>query len=114
MNRDQVLVRHILGAVDRIEQYTNTLSKTDFFANYLVQDAVMRNLEIIGEACRSIRSEVKEKYPEIPWRSITAMRNKLIHEYFGVDIEAVWNVVQLDLPELKNHSLRILNSQTFD
>lgn len=69
----------------------------------MVQDAVIRNLEVIGEAVRNLPPELKRRYSEIPWRSITALRNILIHEYFGVDIEIVWRVVQRRIPTLKRH-----------
>ena len=110
--KDQlILVRHILGAIDRVEQYTLGMSKEEFLSNFLVQDGVLRNSEIIGEACKNINSEMKEQYSQIPWRDITAMRNKLIHEYFGVDIETLWNVIQFNLAELKKHVLTIINSE---
>lgn len=106
--KDQlILVRHILGAIDRVEQYTLGMSKEEFLSNFLVQDGVLRNLEIIGEASKNINSEMKERYSQIPWRDITAMRNKLIHEYFGV----VWNVIQFNLAELKKLVLTIINSE---
>ncbi len=76
----------------------------------MVQDAVVRNLEIIGEASKNIPADVKEKFPHIPWRDINAMRNKLIHEYFRVD--AVWNVVQFELNDLKKHAHSILNDSS--
>jgi len=64
---------------------------------------VIRNLEVIGEAVKSLPPDFKRRYPEIPWRSITALRNVLIHEYFGVDLKIVWRVVQRRLPTLKRH-----------
>jgi uncharacterized protein with HEPN domain len=112
MNRDQTLIRHILGAIDRVEQYTVDVQKENFIINFMIQDAVMRNIEIMGEASKYVSVEIRKKYAQIPWRDVTAMRNKLIHEYFGVDLEAVWNAVQLDLPVLKTQLLEILNSET--
>ncbi len=112
MNRDQTLIRHNLGAIDRVEQYTVDVQKENFIINFMIQDAVMRNIEIMGEASKYVSVEIRKKYAQIPWRDVTAMRNKLIHEYFGVDLEAVWNAVQLDLPVLKTQLLEILNSET--
>ncbi len=107
----RTLANHILDAVVKIEGYTQDMTKDHFLKNFLVQDAVIRNLEVIGEAARTISPEIKDKFPLVPWRKINAMRNKLIHEYSGVDIETVWNVVEFDLPELKRHVMSLLNSE---
>lgn len=106
-----VLVRHILGAIDRIEKYVEGLSHLEFERNVLVQDGVIRNREIIGEASKGLPSDFKQKFPELPWRKIKDMRNKLTHEYFSVDLEILWNVVTQDLPELKNLMVEVFNSQ---
>lgn len=97
-----IYLRHIRDAITRIEKYTAQGRKA-FFEDSMVQDAVIRNLEVIGEAVRSLPPELKRRHPEIPWRSITALRNVLIHEYFGVDLEIVWRVVQRRIPTLKRH-----------
>ncbi len=97
-----VYLRHIRDAIARIEKYT-AKGREVFFEDTMVQDAVIRNLEVIGEAVRSLPLELKRRYPEIPWRSITALRNVLIHEYFGVDLDIVWRVVQRRLPALMRH-----------
>jgi uncharacterized protein with HEPN domain len=109
MKNHQTLAKHILDAISQIEQYTLNVGKDEFLLNFMIQDAVVRKLEIIGEASRHINSDVKEKFPDIPWRDIIAMRNKLVHEYFSVDAETVWNVVQLDLLNLKDYAQRVLN-----
>jgi uncharacterized protein with HEPN domain len=70
--------------------------------DHLIQDGVIRQLEIIGEASKRLSAEIKEKYLEIPWKDITGMRDKLIHDYFGVDLDAVWDTVEKDIPVLKN------------
>lgn len=111
MKSPRTLFLHILDAIASIEQYTDKVSKDEFLANFMLKDAVVRNLEIIGEASRNIDPIVKSKFQSIPWRDINAMRNKLIHEYFGVDNETVWFVVQFELPELKKHILEILKSE---
>jgi uncharacterized protein with HEPN domain len=111
MKSHRTLVRHILDAINSIENYTYQLTKEEFHSNFMIQDAVVRNLEIIGEASRNIPANIKERFPDIPWRSINAMRNKLIHEYFRVDAETVWNVVQLDLDDLKRYANSLLSDE---
>jgi uncharacterized protein with HEPN domain len=76
----------------------------------MIQDAVIRNLEVIGEAVRNLSPEFRRQHPELPWRSISALRNVLIHEYFGVDLEIVWRIVQRRLPALKRHIEAFLDS----
>ncbi len=97
-----IYLRHIRDAITRIEKYTAQGRKA-FFDDTMVQDGVIRNLEVIGEAVKNLPPELKCQHPEMPWRSITALRNVLIHEYFGVDLEVVWRVVQRRLPTLKRH-----------
>lgn len=102
MKDESVYLKHILDAIEKIESYTTGGRKT-FFQNTMVQDAVIRNLEIIGEAVRNLSLEFRRRHPEVPWRSITALRNVLIHEYFGVELEIVWRVVKRRLPSLKRY-----------
>jgi uncharacterized protein with HEPN domain len=104
---DKNFIRHILGAIERIESYTLNFSENDFMQNFMVQDAVIRNLEIIGEASKKISSQLKERHQAIPWKQIMGMRDKLIHNYFGVDLISVWSVVQNDLRTLKSELLKI-------
>jgi uncharacterized protein with HEPN domain len=105
--KDRNFIRHILGAIERIESYTKDMSEEDFMKNFLVQDGVMRNLEIIGEASKKISGGVKNQFSDIPWKQIAGMRDKLIHDYFGIDLKAVWSVVEQDLAVLKNELLKI-------
>ncbi len=102
MKDASVYLKHIQDAIARIESYTAQGRKA-FFDNTMVQDAVIRNLEVIGEAVKQLPADLRQRHPRIPWRSITALRNVLIHEYFGVDLEIVWRVVQKRLPTLRRH-----------
>ena len=98
---DIVYLRHILDAISRIEEYTIDLDYDDFMDNNLVQDGVVRQIEIVGEATKRVSAEMREKYPDIPWRKMAGMRDKLVHDYLGVDLDAVWDTVRKDIPELK-------------
>lgn len=97
----RLLLDHILESIRWIEDDVRDLSREEFFDNVPIQDAVVRRLEIIGEASRALAEEFKLTHSEISWQEIADMRNKLIHEYFAVDLELVWNVVQNDLPDLR-------------
>lgn len=105
---DAVYLNHMADAIRRIESYVVDIDLTQFYGNFLVQDGVIRQLEIMGEATKQLSSTLRDEYPHIPWRSIAGMRDKLIHHYFGVDLEAVWLTVQDDLPYLKQEISKIL------
>ena len=104
---DAVYLKHILDAINRIEEYTQNIKHRDFIKNHLIQDGVIRQIEIIGEAAKRVSNGIKEKYKDIPWKDIVGMRNKLIHNYFGVDIDAVWETVKKDIPVLKKKLMDI-------
>lgn len=102
MSKDEtVYIRHILDAIARIERYLAGISYDLFNEDTLVQDGVIRQLEIIGEASKRLSDDTKASYVDIPWKDIAGMRDKLIHDYFGTDIKAVWDTAKDDVPDLK-------------
>lgn len=98
---DRVYLLHILDAVEQIELYVQGLSYETFMRSRLVQDGVIRQLEIIGEATKNLSDTTRNKSPQVPWRDMAGMRDVLTHQYFGVDLSAVWDTVKQDMPELK-------------
>ncbi len=100
---DLAYIEHILDCIRKIKEFTNGLSLKDFLVNELVQDAVIRNIEIIGEVSKKISSDTKQIYYEIPWKEIAGMRDQLIHDYLGVDVEVVWRTITEDIPTLEKH-----------
>ncbi len=101
MSRDDLYLQHVLDAIAKIERYVE-VGHDEFMAASHWQDAVVRQLEIIGEAIKRLPSALTQQRPEIPWRRIAGMRDVLIHDYMGVDLEAVWQVTQHDLPKLRD------------
>jgi len=99
---DSAYLKHISDAICAIEEYTRAVGYEDFMDNPLIQDGVIRQIEIVGEATKRLSKEIRTKHAEIPWKDIAGMRDKLIHDYFGVDLAAVWDTVKKDMPALKN------------
>jgi hypothetical protein len=98
----------IENALDKIERYTGRLSFEQFASSEQVIDAVVRNFEIIGEAVRNIPSKVKLSNADIPWEKMISMRNKVIHEYFGIDEEILWKTIKEDLPVFKGKIAKVV------
>ena len=108
MKSDEVYLRHILDAVAHVEQFMGGLGKSEFIGNPLVHSAVIRQLEIIGEAVKNLSFALRKSHKNIAWRDIAGLRDKLIHEYFGVDLSLVWIIAVRDIPQLKLVVERIL------
>jgi uncharacterized protein with HEPN domain len=89
------------------------ITEEEFYKNYQTQDAVIRRLEIIGEAVKNIPHEFREKYPKIPWKKVAGLRDVLIHGYFGVNLRRVWKTIVKDLPELKEEIMKVKKSLNF-
>ncbi len=108
MNKDiSVFIGHILESIARIEEFTKGVPKKEFLISVQKQDAVIRRLEIIGEAVKNIPISFREKYSEVPWKEIARIRDKLIHGYFGIDLELTWDIVKKDIPVLKGKIKKI-------
>jgi len=109
MKKDSlVFIKHIWDFIISIENYTLNKTKKDFLMNEMMQDAIFRKIEIIGEAVKNLPFNFTDKYSTVPWKDIAGMRDKLIHHYFGVDLNKVWNVVKMDIPPLKKEIKKIL------
>ena len=102
-------LKDILDAIRKIENYTKAISFDDFVMDELIQDGVVGNLEVIGEAVKNIPEGIKDKKPEVEWKKIAGLRDILIHDYFGIDEDIVWDAVKNKLPELKEKIIEILS-----
>lgn len=113
MKEDRVYLLHIAEAIATIQEYVST-GRDDFFAKKMIQDAVIRNLEIIGEAVKNISPVTRRNTPDVPWQKIAGLRDVLIHDYFGVDLETVWLVVENRLPPLALHIALLLETRQWN
>lgn len=101
MKDDSIYIDHILLSIKNILNYTKNISKEEFAKNTLIQDAVIRNFEIIDEATKKISFDFKQVHFEVPWKEMAGMRDKLIHDYIGIDIQVIWDTIQQDIPNLQ-------------
>lgn len=97
----KLFIEDILESIEKIQRYIKNLDYKKFKDNELVADAVIRNLEIIGEASKNIPDNIRAKYPNVPWRRMIGLRNITAHEYFGVDLNIIWEIITANLPETK-------------
>ncbi len=111
MKEDKVYLNHIIKSILKIETYT-IRGKAEFMESELIQDAVIRNLQIIGEATKKISNEIRQKEKDIPWREMAGLRDVLTHDYFGVDLKIVWNVIEKELPTIRVYLEKLLKANT--
>ena len=109
--KDIVYIKHIRDAIELILDYTKELNESDFNAKVIVQDAVIRRIQVIGEAVKNVSTAFREKNSEIPWTKIAGMRDKIIHGYFNVDIDIVWEVIVKDIPTFKKKIMEIIKKE---
>lgn len=107
MKDDKLYLIHISESIQRIESYIQD-GKAAFIRSRMMQDAVVRNFEVIGEAAKQISERLRQTHPKIPWKRITGLRDVLIHDYIGVDFEEVWRIIEQDLPDFKTEIESIL------
>lgn len=110
--KPDVYLQDILESIHQIEGYLDGVKEDEFYQNSEKQDAVLRRLEIIGEAVKHLPDGMREKYDDLPWRKIAGMRDIIVHQYFGVTLNRVWVVTQRDLPDLKSRIQEIVDNKT--
>jgi len=108
MNRDREFLEHILESILLIEEYTKGITKEKFLGSNALQDMVLRRLEIIGEAAKNLRPEFKKNHDFIEWKKIAGLRDVIIHNYFGVDLDLTWEIIEKNLIKLKNDITAII------
>ncbi len=108
--KPSVVIKDILSCIDHIQLYAGNLTYTEFSTNFMVAEACLYNIQVIGEAVSKIPDDIKETEKQIPWQLIKGMRNRLIHEYFGTDLQVVWNVIKNELPSFRNELEKISDS----
>ncbi len=110
MKRDvKIYLKDIIEYMKRAEDYVKNMNYDEFYSNQKTCDAVIRCIEVIGEATKNIPEEIREKYPSIPWRDMAGMRDKVIHAYFTVDFEEVWFTIKDIIPKIKPLVEQVLN-----
>lgn len=112
MKENKVYLQDILDTIVDIKKFIQDINEEDFYKNREKQYAIIRALEIIEEATKKLSKELKKEYYEIPWRDIAGMRDKLIHDYFGINLELVWETVNNQIPELEKTIIKILKTYT--
>ena len=110
VKQPKVFLQHIIDSIILIEKYLEGKDKEAFLSSQQLQDAIFRRLEIIGEAVKNLPKDIIKKHPDLPWKQIAGMRDILIHQYFGVDLDLTWEVIIVELPILKSKLEALLSS----
>jgi len=108
MKDDRLYLIHIKECIDRIESYTEGKTRQDFLDSELLQDAVIRNLQVMAESTQRLSDSIKDIHSEVDWFKIAGFRNVLVHDYLGIDVERVWNILEKDFSILKNAIIQML------
>lgn len=98
---DALYLRHMLDAIDRVIEATQRVTREDFNRDWMIQDAIVHELQILGEAAGRVSRAVTDQHSELPWRQVTGLRHKIVHDYFAVDLEVVWDTATLDAPTVR-------------
>ncbi|HDL02354.1 MAG TPA: DUF86 domain-containing protein [Candidatus Pacearchaeota archaeon] len=106
-----IFIEHILENIEKIEQFSKGISKKDLLEDSEKQYAIIRAIEVIGEAIKNLPLSLTKKYSDIPWKEIVGTRDKLIHNYFGVDLDEIWKIIKEDIPDLKKNIKEIIKKE---
>lgn len=98
---DALYLRHMLVAIDRVVEATERVTRQEFNGDWVVQDAIVHELQILGEAAGRVSRDLTDSHPEVPWRKVTGLRHKIVHDYFAIDMEVVWDTATLDAPAVR-------------
>src|SRR3989344_3515438 len=104
-------LRHIVESIELIKEFSEDLTKTELEKNKLKQSAIIRQIEIIGEAVKNLPIDFTSKYPFVSWSEIARARDKIVHHYFGIDLNIIWNIIEIQLPELKKDIEEIIKKE---
>ncbi len=111
---DREFILDMLIACEKIMKYTQNITYEDFYNNDMIIDAVLRNIEILGESAKNVSENLKSKYNEVEWREIARTRDKIIHFYFGIDLSIIWDIITVDMPNLQEKLKRIIELEGFE
>ncbi len=111
--KDLIFIKHILESIEAVGEFSKNMDKDELNSSRLKQSAITREIEIIGEAVKNISDKTKNKYKEVEWKEIAGTRDKMIHHYFGVDLDIVWGIIKKDIPKLKKQISEIKESHNF-
>jgi uncharacterized protein with HEPN domain len=104
---DKIRIQHILDAIEEVENYTKDVELDDFSSNSMMLNATLHQLSIIGEAANRLSEQIINDNSRVPWKSIIGLRNLIVHEYFGIDLNTIWVIVSIDLPNFKENIIQI-------